>query len=256
VESRDADLVRPREAAVAARAVPGLRRSERALLEQLLRLERDGEVPWRRGTTAIAEDLGYSVRQVERARRALVAAGVVEVVEQGIGATRTQYRIVLSFFRGNHPVNQGENPESPPSLAPTPCRYRPDTMSVPSRHHVGTYTRARSLTPLTPTTPQPPASGGRSLDEQKCPKAAARGQPCPNCRACGTTARQIEAARKRDERSAATIDRLEAQLAARAANEAARAEADALRASRGPSPAYLAAREALTPNQTDREANA
>jgi hypothetical protein len=247
--------VRPRDAAVAAQAVPGLRRSERALLEQLLRMSRgdEGVVPWRRGTSTIAADIHYSVVQVKRARRALVRLGLIKI-DAGVGSVRTAYQVNLAALvqevpSGDQPVNPGENSESPPSEEGS-SRSHPGVMvTPPSGLHDPTYTRARRSTRSSRTTPQPPASGGQPAVGPKCPKAASRGQPCPSCRICGTTPRQLEATHRRDQKAAEVADRKATQLAQRQAVEAARAARAA-----GPSPAYLAAREALITQPTQREA--
>jgi hypothetical protein len=248
--------VRPREAAIAARAVPGLRRSERAMLELLLRLSRGdaGELPWHISTATIAAELGYTTRAIKYARQRLVERRLIVVVKQGVGSTRTLYRVdraavVSSSLPGDHPVNRGENAESSPPEPGHSFPHSGETASPPRGNHFPTYTRARRSTPLSRTTPQPPASGGQAAGGQKCPKAAARGQPCHNCRACGTTARQVEQADRRNRQLAEAADRLAEQLAARQAAEDARADLQR----DGPSPAYLAARAALTTQPTDRE---
>src|SRR5690348_2617806 len=88
-----------------AAAVPGLRRSERAMLEFLLRQVRDesGSTSWPRGTAQIVTEIGYSRRAIKYARQRLLALGVVSIERAGLGSDRTLYRVELAAVRGQVP---------------------------------------------------------------------------------------------------------------------------------------------------------
>lgn len=187
-------------------------------------------------------------RNVQKALRDLVDLGEIEVIAQAGGNHQTEAR-----YRPNRYVIKVSCPSTCDRSASHRCEGdeyvepklrgvaddTPDDLAgvsnvTPLRGVVSDASGVSQTTPepsLEPTTPQPPASGGRTSSTTKCTKPGLL--PHSNCRACGTTAKQLEAKRL----AALEEQRREAGKAELAAQ---RAEKEAIRADRN-NPSRLAA---------------
>lgn len=213
----------------------GVRLTERRALELLLRLS-DGR-PIERTRGWIAKELGVSKVTAHRAIRALVAAGLVTVVREGIGHTCSAYLVDFTRLTAEVPpadvaVLPGESDPSgsgrndhPEWSKRSPRVIKTTTQSDQNDHTQRACPRdARALPshliPLTPdqhragTTDQtasPVASDGApSLEKCKHGRTARQG-----CRRCGTDSRTAEkAARQKqaEQDRAAALERARARL--------------------------------------------
>lgn len=205
------------------------RGSARAVLLAIaLHADRDGTNAYP-GTTTLAREAGVSIPTVKRARRALVAAGELEVVEQGTGERSTRYRITLSPPVGE-PVDD-ERTRSGRGVRMTPPGGRRDTR--------GGF-QSDPQPSLTDPIPEGVDVGPR------CSRHRGVEDP-PPCRGCATARERheadlVEATRRRREE-----DRLRRLDEARAARE----EADQHRATpETRAAAARLARETLSRNRT------
>jgi hypothetical protein len=217
---------KPAEAAELARGA-GVRLTERRALELLIRLSNGSPIARRRGW--LADELGVTVKTVQRVIGSLERAGLVVVVRRGIGHTSSAY--LVNFARltaGVQPDDVAVQPsestsgergqnvppegsECPPGGSKTsPQRVENvhtqragarDARALPS--HLIPLTPDHDSAGLTDQGPSPIASDGAPFLE-KCEHGRTARQPC---RRCGTDSRTAErAARKRqaeDDRVAA-----------------------------------------------------
>lgn len=215
---------------------------------------RDGRHAWASKDT-IAEYAECSNRTVRRHVEALVAEGWMREGDQNqVIHLRADRRPVVYDLAMNEATRLAWQAEAkagrPDSLSPrtdqgtavttgqpVPPSNPDDLTPVSPRDdatggHTGGHPRPNGGSPVTPKPsrtkelpPQPPASGGSPLPDPTnqppptgCPKHHTG--KVPGCRGCGTTPRQVEAARKRAEAAArrqADADELRAARQAKAA---------------------------------------
>lgn len=184
--------------------------------------------------STLAKYARVTERNVQKAIRDLVALGEIEVKPQAGGNhhTEARYRPNRYDIRVVCPSTCDRSAShrcaGDDDLAPkdrgvgfdTPHDLTGVSNVTPLRGVVSDASGVSPATPepsLEPTTPQPPASGGRS----SCTKPGVL--PHANCRACGTTSKQLEAKRRESieaERREQAKAELAAQRAAKAANRA------------------------------------
>lgn len=166
------------------------------------------------GRQLLAERLqAKSTKTVDRALKDLVDVGAITVIPRWDEA-------------GDRTSNAYKVHVAPPEGVASRMSPPPDT-DVPTGGDIADATGRDADVPVERatfrTTPQPPASGGPQLSDEPAKPATCTKpgtQPHPNCRGCGTTARQLEAARKRDDadtRRLASIAQAKAEREARAA---------------------------------------
>jgi hypothetical protein len=170
----------------------------------------------------IMQQTGYSESSVYRARKELVAAGLIVVAASGQGRAITTYTLVLEAIgvevemfearaeKLRAEVNGRPVEGSPAALSQvgseTALRGQPDD-SEPSK----TAPPTRAHPEFSPSaSPQPLAGSGQGQGDEAplrgseehmasgsaaaaspCPRAASRGEPCASCRACGTNPRAL-----------------------------------------------------------------
>lgn len=202
------------------------RGSARAVLMVLaLHADRDGTNA-HPGTNTIAREAGVSVETVKRSRRALLALGEIEVVEQGTGARSSRYRITLS----------------PPVGEPVDNERTRTGRGVNMTPGGGQFDTPRGLQ----TDPQPshtdPIPGGGDVGP-RCARHAGVEDP-PPCRGCGKARERQEA----DQLAAARRRREETRLDQLTATRREQEEAEQTRAD----PAVAAAAARIAREQISR----
>lgn len=190
-------------------AARGLSRPARAVYRVLLVCARSesGTLRFERiGDQRFRDETGYGRTSVKAARKELIEAGLLEVLETGLGRDRSVYRVILAARQQELAIAAGAEGLSAGGSGPPPgdpLRVNPR----PSEGQILTHpTHARpslsgSLGPYPPgqgpstgeaaalraTASPPPSPDGAGAI--RCPVATSRGKPCASCRACGTNPR-------------------------------------------------------------------
>jgi len=180
----------------------GLSRPAAAVLRELAYYARpSGEIRWAVTDGQLIAATGYSRHSLRRARLELQAEQRIRVLEVGSGRAGTRYALVIDA----PPVEPLEAAsEREPAAAGGASACSPRGLSLQPLASGDPSIRARTgFYEVPKNSPPSPADAGVADPNwaKRCPAARDRGEPCPNCRDCGTSRR----ARARREREAARL---------------------------------------------------